>query len=161
MQLTRTCFGCKQKFRKEELVEYTSEAAITPHWYCPKCLEDKLARERFTKKVCQIFGIKTPGPRIWTERKRLQNTYGYTDDVIADCLDYIYNVRHFKKLAESLVLVTPSMVADMKRWKASEAGKMGGIIAAMMVPTKHITIERQEDEDENKEEINFDDFLMD
>lgn len=123
-------------------------------------MDEKLARERLTKKVCQIFGIKSPGPRIWTERKRLQDTYGYTDDTIADCLDYIYNVRHFKKLAESLVLVNPSMVADMRKWKASEAGKAGGIIAAMMAPTEHIEVEIQENEDK-EEEINFDDFLMD
>ena len=52
------------------------------------------------------------------------------------------------------------MVADMRKWKASEAGKAGGIIAAMMAPTEHIEVEIQENEDK-EEEINFDDFLMD
>lgn len=161
MQLTRVCFGCKEKFRKEELVEYASAAATIPHWYCPKCLQDKQEREMFSNKVCQIFGIKSPGPRIWAERKRLQNTYGYTDGVIIDCLEYIYNVRHYKKLSESLALVTPAMVSYMKKWKSSENTKSGGIIAAMNKPLEHVEVEIEENTTSNKKEINFDDYFDD
>lgn len=161
MTLTRTCYGCKEKFRKDELIEYASDAATIAHWYCPKCLREKQEREMFSNTVCQIFGLKAPGPRIWRERKRLQDTYGYTDGVIVDCLDYIYNVKHLKKLSESLILVTPSMVSEMKRWKSSEEARAGGIIAAMTTPMEHIQVEIQENNTSNKKEINFDDYLMD
>lgn len=92
MRLTKLCHGCKQSFRKSELIDYASPGAKTMYSYCSKCLEEKHSRENFSNKVCSIFGIKTPGPLIWTQRKRLQDTYGYTDDIIVECLDYLYNV---------------------------------------------------------------------
>jgi hypothetical protein len=161
IRTTRQCYGCKQYFRREELVEYASIRAMKGNWYCPACLREKQDRDLFSEKVCEIFGLKTPGPRIWTERKRLQNEYGYTDGVIIDCLEYIYNVRHFKKLSESLALVTPKMVMDMKKWKRSEEGKAGGIIAAMATPIEHVQVEIQENTHSNKKEININDYLDD
>ena len=60
------------------------------------CYEDNIEREKFSNKVCEIFGIKSPGPVIWTQRKKLRDTYGYTDSAIIDCLEYIYNVLKLK-----------------------------------------------------------------
>lgn len=161
MQLTKTCYGCKEKFRKEELIEYASAAATIPHWYCSKCLKEKQDREHFSDKVCQIFGIKSPGPRIWTERKRLKETYGYTDDTIIDCLDYIYNVRHYKKLSESLSLITPKMVYAMKAYKGGQAAQAGALIAAMKQPIEKVEVIIEENTTSNKANRNFDDYLLD
>lgn len=161
IQKTRVCYGCKESFHKDELIEYASARATTPHWYCQKCLKEKQERERFSDKVCEIFGLKSPGPRIWKERQRLQNTYGYTDGVIIDCLEYIYNIRHFKKLSESLVLVNPKMVMEMRRWKSSEDNKNGSIIAAMSTPIEHVQVEIQENTSSNKKIIDINDFLDD
>ena len=86
MRLTRKCAGCKQEFRKDELIQYATLSGKTTYWYCKDCYEEKLAREKFSNKICEIFGIKSPGPRIWTERKRLRDKYGYTDNTIIECL---------------------------------------------------------------------------
>ena len=94
MQITRKCAGCKQDIRKDEMIQYATPSGKTTYWFCKSCYEEKLEREKFQNKVCQIFGIKSPGPVIWTQRKRLRDTYGYTDEVIVDCLDYIYNVEN-------------------------------------------------------------------
>lgn len=161
IRTTRQCYGCKQVFRKEELVEYASVRASTGHWYCSKCLAEKQEREHFSDKVCEIFGLKSPGPRIWTERKRLIDTYGYTDGIIINCLEYIYNVKRLKKLTESLALVTPKMVAEMKKWKRSEDGKAGGIIAAMATPIEHVQAEVLENVKTNKKKVDINDFLDD
>lgn len=131
MRLSRQCFGCKQEFRKTELVEYFSASGKTSNWYCPKCLAEKQSRERFANKVCQIFGIKAPGPVIWTQRKRLQNEYGYTDDSIVDCLEYIYNVKKMKVLSESLALVKPSMMEETRKWKERKKAEGASIAAAI------------------------------
>lgn len=130
MRLTRQCAGCKESFRKEELVQYFSSTGKTSAWYCHDCLLEKQAREKFFLKVCQIFCLKAPGPRIWTERKRLRDKYGYTDDTIVDCLDYIYNVQKKDKLTESLALVNPTSVAAMKKWKSQKKALGGSLIAA-------------------------------
>lgn len=161
MKITRKCAGCKEERRKDEMVEYFSPSGKTSAWYCPTCLAEKQARERFSMKVCEIFGIKSPGPRIWTERKRLRETYGYTDDSIIDCLDYIYNVVKKNKLAESLVLVNPHSMAEMKQWKAGKRA-LAGNIAATIVNTQMNEVKVAVRENKTKkEEINLDDGLFD
>lgn len=160
MQLTRKCFGCKQDTRKDEMIEYASPSAKTMHWYCRKCYEDKLARERFSNKVCEIFGIKSPGPIIWTQRKKLRETYGYTDDTIVDCLDYIYTVEKKRILSESLVLVKPYMVDRMKQWKNQQRAKAGSLAAAVLNTkmTEHLAPIRESKS--KKTEINLEDALF-
>ena len=160
MYITRKCAGCKQEFHKDELIQYSSLSGKTTYWFCKDCYEEKLAREKFSNKVCEIFGIKSPGPRIWTERKRLKNTYGYTDDSIVDCLDYIYNVVKKDKLAESLALVNPRSMANMKAWKADKQARAGSIAAAIAnTETKEYVVPIKENTSKRKE-INLDDALL-
>ena len=161
MLLTRKCFGCKQDIRKDEMIQYTSLTGKTSHWFCKPCYEERMARERFQVKVCQIFGIKSPGPVIWTQRKRLMETYGYTDDAIVDCLDYIYNVQHKKILSESLVLVNPKSMAQMKIWRTNKKAQAGSIAAAIAsTETKEYIVPIKENT-KKREEINLDDALLD
>jgi len=161
MQITRKCAGCKQDIRKDEMVQYASLSGKTTYWFCRPCYEEKIARERFQNKVCEIFGLKQPGPQIWTERKRLRDKYGYTDDTIVECLDYIYNELKMKKLSESLVLVNPKSVHNMKEWKSRNQAQASGIAAAIAnAPTKEYIVPIQENKSKKKE-INLDDGLFD
>lgn len=118
---TKQCYVCKQQFRKNELVDYASPRAKILHSYCKKCLEEKKAKDSFSDAVCYIFGIKMPGPRIWTERKRLIDTYGYSDQTIVDCLNYLYNVKKMKKLTESICLVTPVTIHEMLEYEKQKS----------------------------------------
>lgn len=155
-----TCFGCKEKFPKEELVAYTGINANTAYNYCPKCLAEKQARERFSIQVCKIFGLKSPGPRIWAERKRLIETFGYTDDIIIDCLEYIYKVEKKKKLAESLCLVNPVTVDHMRTYKKRIENSNQQIVQAIAA-TKMIeyVVPIKENTSTVKKEWNPDDWL--
>ena len=160
MQLTRKCYGCKQDIRKDEMIQYGSLSGKTTYWFCKTCYEEKLARERFQLKVCQIFGLKSPGPLIWTQRKHLKDTYGYTDDAIVDCLDYIYNVEHMQKLKESLGLVGPRSMNNMKAWRADQKARAGSIVASIaQTQTKEYLVPIQEKKREKKK-INLDDALL-
>ena len=132
MQLTRKCHGCKQDIRKDEMIQYAGLHGQIGYWYCRDCYTEKLARERFQVKVCQIFGLKSPGPVIWTQRKRLRDLYGYTDDAIVDCLEYIYHVKHMNKLKESLGLVSPRSMEEMRQWRAEKKGQANNIVAALV-----------------------------
>ena len=157
----KKCYGCKQEFRSEELVSYASPTSNTAYNYCLKCLAERQARDRFSAIVCQIFGLKSPGPRIWTERKRIQNTYGYTDDTIIECLKYIYEVEHAKKLAESLCLVTPTTVEKMKRYKAAEEYNAQKVIDAMRTKIQIYVVPVRENKKENKNAIDLSEWLED
>lgn len=118
--LTRVCFQCKQSFLKEDMIQYASLRAKQQHWYCKKCYEEKIAKDNFTDAVCKIFGIKMPGARIWADRERLINKYGYTDKLIVECLDYLYNVKNMKKISESLYLINPLTVEELMKYKRNK-----------------------------------------
>lgn len=161
MQLTRKCHDCKQDIRKDEMIQYTTLSGKTSYWFCKSCYEERMARERFQAKVCQIFGIKSPGPVIWTQRKKLRDKYGYTDDAIVDCLEYIYNVEHKKVLSESLVLVGPISMANTQLWKVSKKAIASSIAASVAnTETKEYIVPIKENT-KKKEEINLDDALLD
>ena len=160
MQLTRKCYGCKQSIRKDEMIQYSSITGKTSYWFCRSCYEEKLARERFQMKVCQIFGIKSPGPVIWTQRKRLRDTYGYTDDAIIDCLEYVYHVKKMNKLSESLVLINPKNMEEMKKWRAQKKGQASNIVAAIVNTEITETNVPFNIEKNVKKEINLDDALL-
>lgn len=157
----KQCYACKQKFKKEELVDYASEGAKTLHSYCLKCLKEKQEKDRFSQKVCSIFGIKAPGPRIWTERKRLIDTYGYTDNIIIDCLDYIYNVQGRKKLSDSLCLVNPSAVEKMLKYKKEKDVKAKMLVQAAKNETKDYIVPIKENTSSFKTNWEPDDWLED
>ena len=160
MQLTRKCYGCKQDIYKDEMIQYTTLSGKTSYWFCKSCYEEKIAREKFQMKVCEIFGIKSPGPLIWTQRKKLQDTYGYTDEAIIDCLEYIYNVEHMDKLKESLGLVGPRSMANMKAWRADKKARASSIAAAIAnTETKEYIVPVRENK-KKRAEINLDDALL-
>ena len=157
--MTRKCCKCKQDFLKTSMIEIFSASGKTSNWYCQQCAEERHARENFSNKVCEIFGIKSPGPRIWTERQRLQTTFGYTDDTLVDCLDYIYNVEKKDKLAESLCLINPTIVDQMQRWKQSQEYEAHKIVSAYQMETQEYVVPIQENTTDKKEEWNPDDWL--
>lgn len=148
---TLKCYGCKEDFLREEIINYCSPRAKTGHNYCPKCYKEKLAREEFYETVCKIFGLKAPGPRIWTDRERIQKKYGYTDETIIDCLKYIYEVQGIKKLTESLSLVTPINVDKMMAYKRAQNFRKNLFNEAMKNNYRYekITVRENNDEEES------------
>lgn len=161
MKKTKKCYECKQDFLKTELVSYASPRAATMHDYCKKCLAEKQARDAFSDKVCTIFGIKVPGPKIWTERKRLIEKYGYTDNIIIDCLDYIYNVEHIKKKSETLYFITPTMVDKMMTYKRQQNYNAIKITQAAAMETKEYVVPIKENKEQIKTQWDPDEFLDD
>lgn len=155
----KTCYNCKEKFRAEELISYASPRAKIYHNYCPKCLIEKQSKDNFSDKVCSIFGIKAPGPRIWTERKRLQETYGYTDNSIIDCLDYIYNVEKKKKFSETLFLVNPATMNKMKMYKREKEKESLKLAAAITTKTNEYVAPVQVEKKKSKIEYDPDEWL--
>lgn len=55
MYITHKCKDCGNEFRKDEMLQYASPSGKSMSWYCKDCYEEKLARERFSRKVCEIF----------------------------------------------------------------------------------------------------------
>ena len=161
MRLTRKCAGCGQDIRKDEMIEYSSISGKTSKWFCRACYEEKIGREKFANRICQIFGLKSPGPVIWTQRKKLQEEFGYTDDIILDTLDYVYNVKKIKKLSETLYFVRPTIVNEMKQWKNNKELQAGGIAAATKQMVVHEYIISVNDKKKERKTTNLEDGLFD
>ena len=79
--------------------------------------------------------------------------------MIADCLDYLYNVKKVKKLSSSLALVNPRNVEEMKKYKRSQTASAGAITAAASVEIKEYSAPIQENKGKQKEQWNFEDWL--
>jgi len=154
------CHDCKETFRTEDMINYASAGAKTSYWYCKECYNNKIERENFSNKVCEIFGLKAPGAQIWTERKRLRNTYGYSDNILVECLDYLYKVEKKKKLVDSLTLIKPATVEKMLDWKKHQSNKAEAFIRAINTQTTEYIVPIKENKS-TKQILNADDFLQD
>lgn len=148
MAITRKCYGCDKSFPKDELITYAPEGTKTFHNYCHNCYEDKLARERFTAKIQELFGVKKPGPRVWTERKRLMDKYGYTSDSIVECLEYVYKTKKAKPIEANLVLINPTSMEEMRQHRNTQENKSYMMAAAMQMETKEYVVPIKENTDE-------------
>ena len=90
------------------------------------------------------------------------DTYGYTDSIIIDCLDYIYNVEHKKKLSESLCLINPEMIARMQAHGQIQERESNKIVAAINTKTNEYIVPIQKKKEKHLQDSwNSDDWLDD
>ena len=67
-----TCAECSKqkrdikKYPRSEIVEYNGRKL------CPACYKQAVENEKFRIFICELFGVKSPGPKIYTQRKRLK-----------------------------------------------------------------------------------------
>lgn len=111
---TLTCCACHEKFPREQIIYYGSQENQLK--YCPECYTEKREREVFFNFICELFGIKAPGPKIYSQRKKLKEQYGFTDKTIMQTLEYLFKVKKFNKSFESLGLVNPQTVDEAKKY---------------------------------------------
>ena len=160
-KLTKQCYKCKEQFRKEELVDYCTARAKTLHSYCPKCLREVQEYEWFSNEICKIFGVKMPGPQINTERKKLKETYGYTDQTIIDCLKYVYEVEKIKQEKVTLYFVNTTMMEKMMKYKRMQKNEGNSLAQAMHSNFTEYIVPIREAKPREPELLNPDDFLDD
>lgn len=158
-----TCAECSKQ--KREIKKYPRNQIVNfkSRNLCPSCYQQALANEKFNTFICELFGIKSPGPKIYAQRKRLREEYGYTDATIMKTLDYLFNVEKKNKSFESLGLVNPKNVEEAIKYyqkkeyeleQMKEAAKQNQEIRTAIVPMKK---KQKEKKKINLDEINWDD----
>lgn len=156
---SKRCWKCHDNFRKDELIDYCAPGYKTYHSYCKKCLKEQQDFDALKLKIVSIFGNDQKlWPRIMKDRKRIIMQYGYTDNTISDCLDYLYNVLKLKVLSKSLCLVTPTNVEKMKQYKRQQSTAAGQLAAAAAIEIVEKPVSIQENIDEEQEE-NLDEWF--
>ena len=113
-----TCCYCHKKFPREEIIFYGSSKNQMK--YCPDCYKDKIEREKFYQYICELFGIRAPGPKIYAQRRKIKENYGFTDETIMKTLDYLFKVKKMDKGFESIGLVNPKTVDEAKDYYESK-----------------------------------------
>lgn len=155
------CKLCKESFREEELVQYASPNSVQQYRYCPKCLQVRQDEDYFISTVTRIFGLKKPGSRIWGDRKRLQENYGYNDRLIADCLIYVYEVEKIPKKSNSLYFVNPTTIDRMAKYKRAQVAEANSIAQAMNNNYTEYIVPIKEHKEKEKPAFDFDSFFND
>jgi len=156
---SKRCWKCHDNFRKDELIDYCAPGYKTYHSYCKKCLKEQQDFDALKLKIVSIFGNDQKlWPRIMKDRKRIIIKYGYTDNTISDCLDYLYNVLKLKVLSKSLCLVTPTNVEKMKQYKRQQSAAAGQLAAAAAIEIVEKPVSIRENIDEEQEE-NLDEWF--
>ena len=160
MRSVYKCFECKNSFNVNDMIQYASLKSNTMHRYCKDCYQKKLAREQFENAICEIFGVKSPGPMMWSQRKAIMNRYGYTDNTIIECLKFMYNVLHYEKIKPTLGLVTPFNVEKMMQYKKTQDYKNNQIAQSFInnINPETIRVHIKENVQENNN-FNIDEFL--
>ena len=156
---SKRCWKCHDIFCKDELIDYCAPGYKTYHSYCKKCLREQQDFDALKLKIVSIFGNDQKlWPRIMKDRKRIIIKYGYTDNTISDCLDYLYNVLKLKVLSKSLCLVTPTNVEKMKQYKRQQSAAAGQLAAAAAIEIVEKPVSIRENIDEEQEE-NLDEWF--
>lgn len=84
------CFECKWNVEKDGAI------SVDGHYYHTACYQKVLDRKELFTYVCKLFGLKTPGPVIYSQRKSFAEKYGYTDAGMLKTLIYLYDVKKTK-----------------------------------------------------------------
>lgn len=153
------CYNCKREFPREQMTFYQSAFAKTGRYYCPDCIGDRKSRDSFARTVCEIFGLKSPGPRIQTERQRIQHLYGYDDKTITDCLNYLYRVKGQHFWSESIYRVTPETVEEMKKYQDRKEREAQKIAAAAATNLQVKTTNTRAQPENHKQYFDPDDWI--
>lgn len=91
----------------------------------------------------------------------MKEKYGYTDDAIIDCLEFLYNIQKLDKLSETLVLVNPRNMEATRLWKAQQRALGGRLLAAQDMTQVEKRIVEIPEAKSIKKEIRLDDGLFD
>lgn len=116
------CPLCKVKNHRKDVMANV----IRGRYYCKECfkkqkaIDEEKEKEKqqnlyFADRICFLFGLKVPGPLIYTQRKKLQEQ-GYTDEEILYTLEYAFTIRKLDKKKETLGIV-PYMYEDATKWQ--------------------------------------------
>lgn len=132
------CYECKGSIPQDEVIQYNK------HNYHPDCYEQVLARDQFRLYVCELFGLKQPGPTNWALRKQL-NEKGIDDTGIVRTLKYMYEVKRMHvpsgKYKETIVLVEKYYCQAEDYWDAQKARekRIANIMADALAQEKTAT----------------------
>lgn len=156
LQELLTCAECSKqrrdikKYPRNEIIVYNSRKL------CPACYAQAVENEKFKMFICELFGVKSPGPKIYTQRKQLKEKYGFSDTTIMRTLEYVFRVKKMNKAYESLGLITPRMVDEAYEYHKSQKGKIVELKEAKTV--EHVVSIK---EPERKKNLLSYDFLDD
>ena len=102
------CAGCGLQVDKNEAIRYKDKN------FHKKCYEIQKDKDEIFKYVCELFGLKKPGPVIYSQLKRFMEKYPhYTYKGILNSLVYFYDVKHnSKEKANNAISIVPYIYQD-------------------------------------------------
>lgn len=130
------CFECKWNVTADDAVLDDGKH------YHPKCYALVLDRRNFVEYVCKLFGLKSPGPVIYSQRKNFMEKYGYTDAGMLKTLQYLYDIKKTKTTnAKERIGLIPFAYDEAQAYFEDEAKKKQEIAQKMVEAIEQQKIE--------------------
>lgn len=138
-KLTRVykCFECKWNVSVDDAI-YENK-----HYYHPACYALVLDKKNFVEYVCKLFGLKAPGPVIYSQRKNFMEKYKYTDAGMVKTLKFLYEVQKNKiDNAQERIGLIPYAYDEAQEHYAKEDERKRDIANKMSNAIKNQKIEK-------------------
>lgn len=152
-----TCVNCHQKFSRKEIVNFNGKNL------CFECHKEASEKNAFDIFICQLFGLKKPGPKIYSQRKNLLER-GYSLNAIRQTLDYLFNIKGLSKKEATIgiLLTNPEYFDEAKEYyrKENQNIENWSIAAQEQAAAKRFIVPIRESVKEQKK-INLDEINWD
>ena len=81
------CAFCEQQMDKDNSIRYNNKN------YHEQCLYLYKEKEKLTNYICELFNLKSPGPRNYTLIKKYCNENNFTYYGMRKSLEYFYKIK--------------------------------------------------------------------
>jgi SPBc2 prophage-derived uncharacterized protein yorH len=154
------CAGCGLQVDKNEAIRYKDKN------FHKKCYEIQKDKDEIFKYVCELFGLKKPGPVIYSQLKRFMEKYPhYTYKGILNSLVYFYDVKHSsKKKSNEAIGIVPYVYDEAQEYFNTVEKKKIAIankIEKQLEVKPEIKIIKKDNEVKKMKIYNLEDFLED
>lgn len=96
------CSNCKNKFSKEELIEYGKSKRL-----CKKCESQQKEMDDLKEFICKLYNMEYVSPKLQKQINEFVNLHNYRPKAIKMIIQYAINIEKFEvdKSLESITFV--------------------------------------------------------
>lgn len=85
------CSNCKNKFDKEDLIEYGKSKRL-----CAKCYKAQEEMDALKEYICKFYNMEYVSPKLQKQINELVNLHNYRPKAIKMIMEYAVNIEKFE-----------------------------------------------------------------
>lgn len=129
--------------------------------YHADCCKKQKDRDELISYICNLFGLKKPGPVVYSQLKRFVEVQKYTYEGILHSLQYFYDVKKgSKQKANQAIGIVPYVYDEAQDYYTKlsyKQDKVAEVVSKQMEKTP-VVIRVKKQEIKEKPQYNLEDF---